>query len=357
MLKIILSGGGTGGSVSPLLSIAEEIKKIKPETKFLFVGTQKGIPEKKMVQPLSYIKYQSIYSGKLRRYFSLRNITDFFSIFLGFIQSLFLLRKFKPKAILSAGAFVSVPLALGAWFWRIPVFIHQQDLRPGLANKIMAIFSKKITVSFPESLASFPFVKTVFTGNPISSQILSNIQTKENKKFDSKSERPLLLVMGGGTGALEINQALAEILPSLVNFSQVIHLTGSGKDWLRNFSSPYYQKFDFLNQKDLACFYQKATLVIARAGLGTLTELSFFQKPALIIPIADSHQEINATYFAQKKAISVLEKRPLDSQLLLQRIKELVFSAEKRALLSLNISKMSHPRAAQEIAQIILGHI
>ncbi|MCF7906929.1 UDP-N-acetylglucosamine--N-acetylmuramyl-(pentapeptide) pyrophosphoryl-undecaprenol N-acetylglucosamine transferase [Patescibacteria group bacterium] len=357
MLKIILSGGGTGGSVSPLLAVAEEIKKIEPETKFLFVGTRKGSPERKMVKPFPYIKYQSIYSGKLRRYFSFRNITDFFSIFLGFVQSLFLLRKFKPQAILSAGAFVSVPLALAAWFWRAPIFIHQQDLRPGLANKIMSIFSKKITVSFPESLNKFPASKTIFTGNPVSPQILSKAEDKENKKFNLKSGWPTLLVMGGGTGALEINQILTEILPSLVNFSQVVHLTGPKKTLWKEFSHSHYQSFDFLNQEDLAYFYQKATLVIARAGLGTLTELIFFQKPALIIPIADSHQEVNATYFAQKKAISVLEKRPLDSQLLLQRIRELIFSAEKRALLSLNISKMSQPEAAQQIAKIILKHI
>jgi UDP-N-acetylglucosamine--N-acetylmuramyl-(pentapeptide) pyrophosphoryl-undecaprenol N-acetylglucosamine transferase len=310
-----------------------------------------------MVKPFPYIKYQSIYSGKFRRYFSFRNITDFFSIFLGFIQSFFLLRKFKPQAVLSAGAFVSVPLSLAAWFYRVPIFIHQQDLQPGLANKIMSIFSKKVTVSFPESLHKFPTSKTIFTGNPVSPQVFNKTQNKENKKFSLKSGWPILLIVGGGTGALEINQILLEILPSLVNFSQIIHLTGSKKSLGQEFSHPHYQKFDFLNQEDLAYFYQKATLVVARAGLGTLTELSFFQKPALIIPIANSHQEVNANYFAQKKAISLLERRTLEAQLLLQRIRELVFSAEKRALLSLNISKMFQPEAAQKITKIILKHI
>ena len=356
MIKIILSGGGTGGSVSPLLAIAQEIKKAKPDTAFLFVGTKKGSPEKTMIKPFPYIKYQSIASGKLRRYFSLRNLMDLFLILKGFIQSFFVILKFKPQAMLSAGAFVSVPLAWAAWMLKVPVFIHQQDVRPGLANKLMAKISKKITVSFEKSLKSFSKNKTILTGNPVSPQILAGDKQKAIKKFDLKSNWPCLLIMGGGTGALKINQTIEKIIPDLIKFCQVVHLTGSQK-MSGKFIHDNYHRFEFLEQEDLANIYLSADLVISRAGLGALTELSILKKPAIIIPIPDSHQEDNANYFDEKKAIVLLKNKKINSQKLLKKVKELILDNKQRALLSLNISKLANIDASKNISKIILQNI
>jgi len=356
MIKIILSGGGTGGSVSPLLAIAQEIKKMKPDADFLFVGTKNGIPERAMIKPLSYIKYQSISSGKLRRYFSLQNFLDLFLILKGFIQSFLVISRFKPKAILSAGAFVSVPLTWAAWILRVPVFIHQQDIRSGLANKLMARISKKITVSFEESLKDFPQIKTTLIGNPVSSQILTGDRQKAIKKFDLKSDWPCLLITGGGTGALEINQAIEEIIFDLVKFCQIVHLTGPQKK-SKIFIHNNYHQLEFLPQEDLADIYLYVDLVVSRAGLGALTELSALKKPALILPISGSHQELNANYFAERKAIVLLKNKKINSQELLSKIRELILDNKQRALLSLNISKLASIDAGREIGKIILENI
>ena len=356
MIKIILSGGGTGGSVGPLLAIAQEIKKAKQNADFLFIGTKKGIPEKTMVKPFPYIKYQSISSGKLRRYFSLYNLTDLFLILKGFVQSFFIVLKFKPQAVLSAGAFVSVPLAWAAWMLKVPVFVHQQDVRPGLANKLMSKISKKITVSFEKSLKSFPLSKTILTGNPVSPKILTGDKEKANKRFNLKSDLPCLLVMGGGTGAMEINQAIEEIIPDLMKFCQVVLLTGHQK-MSGKFIHNNYHQIEFLKQEDLVNIYLRADLVVSRAGLGALTELSILKKPTIIIPIFNSHQEDNANYFAEKKAIVLLKNKKINSQDLLTKIRELILDDKQRALLSLNISKMANIKASEEIAKIILKNI
>jgi len=356
MIRIILSGGGTGGSVSPLLAIAQEIKKSRPEIDFLFVGTKKGSPEKIMIKAFPYIKYQSVSSGKLRRYFSLRNLTDLFLILKGFIQSFFIISKFKPQAVLSAGAFVSVPLAWAAWTLKVPVFIHQQDVRPGLANKLMAKVSKRITVSFEKSLESFSLNKTILTGNPVSPKILTGDKEKAIKKFNLKSNLPCLLIMGGGTGALEINQAIEEIIPDLVKFCQVVLLTGSQK-MLGKFTHSHYHQIEFLSQEDLADAYVVADLVISRAGLGALTELSVLKKPAIIVPIFGSHQEVNANYFAEKKAIVLLKSKKINPQNLLIKIRELILDNEQRALLSLNISKLASIEASKKISKVVLENI
>ncbi|OQX71231.1 hypothetical protein B6D52_02170, partial [Candidatus Parcubacteria bacterium 4484_255] len=356
MIKIILSGGGTGGSVGPLLAVAQEIKKIKPKTDFLFVGTRKGIPEKIMIKPFPYIRYQPISSGKLRRYFSLRNITDLFLILEGFIQSLFIILKFKPHVVLSAGAFVSVPLAWAAWMLGVPVFIHQQDVRPGLANKLMSKISAKITVSFAKSLKSFPLGKTILTGNPVSPKILTGDKQRAIKKFGLKLNWPCLLVVGGGTGALEINKAIAEIAPDLVKFCQVVILTGFQKK-IGKFIHNHYHQIEFLSQEDLADIYVAADLVVSRGGLGVLTELSVLKKPAIIIPIPNSHQMANVEYFAGQRAIALLKSRKINSQELLSRIRELILNDKQRALLSLNISKLANVDASDAIAKIVLGNI
>jgi len=346
--KIILSGGATGGSVSPLLAVAEEIKKKNPKTQFLFIGTKKGIPEKGLAQ--------GIFSGKLRRYFSFKNIIDPFFIFLGFIQSFFILLRFRPKAIFSAGGFVAVPLSLAAWILRIPIYIHQQDIVPGLANKIISPLAEKITISFKKSLNDFSKNKTIFTGNPARPSILMGDKKRAIKRFNLKQKLPTLLIMGGGTGAKKINELIFKINPELVKFCQIIHITGKNKQQelkQENLVLNRYHQIDFLT-RELPDVYQIADLVISRAGLGSLTELSVLGKPSIIIPIPDSHQERNASYFKEQEAIVVLGQKEITSELLLKTIKELIGNKKELKRLEKNILKMSNKKASEKIAKIIL---
>jgi len=216
-VKILFSGGGTMGSVSPLIAIYEKIKKKNPEAKFLFIGTKTG-PEKKAVESYK-INFKAIASGKLRRYFSWNNFIDPFKIIWGFFQSLIILIKFRPNAVAIAGSFVGVPVAWAAWILRIPILIHQQDIVAGLANKLMANYAKKITISFEPSLKDFAENKTVMTGNPVREEFYVCNKEKGREVFDLKSELPVLLVLGGGTGASDLNKVIEESLPDLLQFS------------------------------------------------------------------------------------------------------------------------------------------
>lgn len=357
-MRIILSGGGTGGSVSPILAIAEEIKKQYSETEFLFIGTKKGVPEKELVKTQK-IPYQSIYSGKLRRYLSWRNCVDPFLILMGFFQSFFIILKYKPKAVISAGGFVAVPLSWAGWFCRVPVFIHQQDIIPGLANKLIAPLAKKITVSFEKSLENFNKKKTILTGNPVRPWILQGDKSRAIKRFNLEHNLPVLLVIGGGTGAQEINELIIEIVSQLIKFCQIIQVTGRDKQFsnlaIKQFNNRYHQ-YDFLNQ-DIADAYAAADLVVSRAGMGVLTELSVLGKPGILIPISDSHQQANAQYFAEQKAVVLLNQKNLTSETLLNKIHSLIVDDNQRAVLSLNILKLGHLDAAKKIANLILNEL
>ena len=243
-MKIVLAGGGSGGPVAPLLAIAEAIKKNNPEAKFLFIGTKKGEPEKEMIKNYNFSAkggsasggdFVGIFCGKLRRYLSWQNFLDIFKTKLGFFQSLFILIKFKPDLIIGAGGYVSVPVVLAGWFLKIPSLIHQQDILPTLSNKILSIFAKKITVSFGPSLKDFPKNKTIFTGHPVRQFIFSGDRERAIKLFNLEKEKPVLVVLGGGTGAVSLNNLIWQNLGELTKFCQVVHLTGKGKNQVTSY--------------------------------------------------------------------------------------------------------------------------
>ncbi|MDA2921883.1 undecaprenyldiphospho-muramoylpentapeptide beta-N-acetylglucosaminyltransferase [Patescibacteria group bacterium AH-259-L07] len=354
-MRIVLAGGGTGGSVSPLLAIAQELKKQLPEAEFLFIGTREGIPEKKLARMYT-IPFKSIFSGKLRRYVSIRNIIDPFFIFVGLIQSFFIILQFKPHTILSAGGFVAVPVAWAGWLLHIPTFIHQQDIVPGLANKLLAPIAKKITVSAEASLKDFPKKKTVVTGNPVRVHVLQGNKERAFEIFNLEESLPTVLVIGGGSGALPINTFIAQIIPNLTQFCQVIHITGKDKQCnnvtIKQFNN--YHQYEFL-KTDIAHAYAIADVVISRAGMGVLTELAVLGKPTIIVPIPDSHQENNASYFSENKAALVLDQKTVTPKILFNTIQSLLSSDEKRAVLSLNILKLGNPDAAKNIAEMVLS--
>jgi len=335
------------GSVSPLLAINKELK----DSKALWVGTQTGI-EKEVVEKAG-IEYRAISSGKLRRYFDIENLKDLGRIIIGFFQALFIILEFRPDVIVSAGSFVAVPVVWAGWFNAIPCILHQQDIRPGLANKLMAPIAKKITVALEKSLNDYPKLKVALVGNPVRS--ISKIQetiSKESSKFKFQNKLPILLVMGGGTGALSLNKIIYENLDELTKICNIIHLTGKGKcEEVEN--NKNYKVFEFLSQEELFPIMQDSDLVITRAGMSALTELAYFAKPAIIIPIPNSHQEDNAKYFAEKEAGVYLRQKDLTDNGIYSNIKTLLNNKEAQEKLSNNINKIFIDYSAIKIVNII----
>ncbi|MDD3711181.1 MAG: UDP-N-acetylglucosamine--N-acetylmuramyl-(pentapeptide) pyrophosphoryl-undecaprenol N-acetylglucosamine transferase [Patescibacteria group bacterium] len=333
--KIILSGGGTGGSVTPLLQIYKEFKY---EFNFLFIGTYRGI-ERDLVKKEA-IEYRAISSGKLRRYFSLLNFIDIFKIFIAFWQSLILLKKEKPDLIISAGGFVAVPLSIASWFWRIPIIVHQQDVVPGLANRIMARFAKVVTVTFESSLCDYGN-KARWIGNL--GPDLKNFSADRDdilKKYNiKKSHLPLMLVVGGGTGSSFINQLISQSIEDLLIFTRVFHVSGKiDRSDDKKIINNNYQKIDFIYHQDLLNLMLESDLVVSRCGLGALTELSFFKKPAILIPMPNSHQEENAKEFAKLKSAKILEENTLRPDIFINEVKNILNNPDLKKRLSENIS-------------------
>ena len=348
-MKIILSGGGTIGSVSPLIAIFEEIKKQQPTAEFLWLATKTG-PEEGLIASYK-IPIKKISAGKLRRYFSFQNFLGPFRILVGFFQSLIIIFKFKPQVVISAGGFVAVPVVWAAWLLRRPSVIHQQDIRPGLANKLMARFANIITVTFKKSLADFPSKKTHLVGNFVRPDILAGSKEEGYKFFKLDPSLPTVLILGGGTGSLNLNGIVLSSLQELVQFCQIIHLTGGRLSKMAEHSR--YRGYSFLtNQMKNA--YAIADLVVGRAGLSTLTELSALEKPAIIIPMPGTHQEENAIEFFRNNAVALLKEKDLSAQSFAAAVKELLDDKDEMLNLSRNIGKAMSTDAAKEVVKMIL---
>ncbi|MBT6691489.1 UDP-N-acetylglucosamine--N-acetylmuramyl-(pentapeptide) pyrophosphoryl-undecaprenol N-acetylglucosamine transferase [Candidatus Parcubacteria bacterium] len=285
--KIILAGGGTLGSVSPLLAIAS-----KYQADYLFIGSDDG-PEKKIIED-KHIEFLAIKSGKLRRYFDWKNFADIIKIKLAFWQSLNIINKFKPDIVLTAGSFVAVPVVWAAWILRVPVIVHQQDIKVGLANKLMAPFAKKITVTFKEQVSNFKHNKVVITGNPV-----RKMQTEEVYK-------PIVVITGGGLGARRLNNFVALFIPKLLEKYEVHHILGD-RNWDQKLELDGYYPYKFIKRGMLNMLSQ-ADIVISRAGMSLITEVAALKKALVLIPIPDSHQERNAAFFAKKNAAIMVKQ-------------------------------------------------
>lgn len=365
---IVLSGGGTGGSVAPLLALVEDLKLSGYNP--VWFGTKNGV-EKVMVQPHA-LPYYSLPAGKFRRYWSFKNFTDIFKIKIAFFKSLSLLFKLKPTCLVTAGAFVSVPTVWAAWCLRIPVVVHQQDIRPGLANRLMAPFAKIITVTFEKNLKDYGS-KAIWLGNPVNKEfrIIKTItEAEKNIKQDShhqvfNSTLPTILVLGGGTGSLAINDLVKASLNDLLSFTKVIHVGGFLRDKdeeekKRNEDKQDKEKINgqyvyhkFLDSRSLSLVMREADLVITRAGLSTLTELCSLKKLCIIIPMPDSHQEDNAAYFAKQGAALVLWQKDLNKETLLSLIKDILQDKNQREEFKRNISKIMKEGANENMLEII----
>lgn len=305
-LRIVFTGGGSGGPTTPLLAAYGELKQQlgRDQVQAVFWGTPTG-PERGMAQKAN-LPFESIPAGKLRRYWSWKNWIDPLFILGGFLVSLKKLRQFKPHVVVSAGSFVSVPVAYAAWLLKIPHVILQMDVRPGLANRLMSPVSQALAYLFEESAPHFPAIERQKISPVVRSQIREASAEKANEKFNLKSDKPVLLVTGGGQGASGLNEAVESVLGFWLERFQVVHLTG--KPVSEEVAHADYHPHEFIDE-DMGHLLARSDLVVTRAGLGILGELAYLAKDAVIVPLPNSHQEVNASILANAKAGTLLSQQ------------------------------------------------
>lgn len=338
-MKIMLSGGGSLGPVTPLLGLVEYWRRHNVAPDLVWVGTVKG-PEASVVSAQG-IRFVSIASVKLPRHPTPYWLAVPFLGFYALIESWNLLRHERPDVIVTAGGYVSVPLIVLGRLMGIRSWVHQQDLLPGLANKIAARFATKVSVTFEDSKSVFSARKTVVTGNALRASMLEGSREQAMNMFGLDPNRKTLLVVGGGGGAAWINQSVSAIAEHLTKQWQVLHVTG--RDRGNGVRAQDHYVVEPLINDGMAHAFAAADVVLCRAGLGTLTELAAVGKPAIVVPMPDTHQELNAFYLYEHQAALILDQTETTPQILLSAIRTVMESEDIRLRFTANL-KLSFPK-------------
>jgi UDP-N-acetylglucosamine--N-acetylmuramyl-(pentapeptide) pyrophosphoryl-undecaprenol N-acetylglucosamine transferase len=327
-MRILFTGGGTAGHVTPNLSLVEACRERGWEA--LYAGSAQGI-ERELIAPFG-IPYYAVASGKLRRYLALANFLDPLRVLAGVWQSFWLCGRLKPDAVFSKGGFVAVPVVAGAWLRGVPVVIHESDMTPGLANRLCAPFARRVCVAFEPALHHFP--GALLTGTPLRRDLLEADPSRGLRRLGFEAGRPVLLVVGGSLGALRINQALRQALPDLLRDFQIAHLCGAGHLDPSLDATPGYRQFEYLREgygDVLSC----ADLVVSRAGANALSELLAARKPNLLIPLpaaaSRGDQIDNARHFATLGYSRVLLQEQLTAARLTRAVHRLWATRQRYA--------------------------
>lgn len=327
MKRIILTGGGTAGHVTPNIALLPRLKELQYDVHY--IGSYNGI-EKELIEQFG-IPYHGISTGKLRRYFSLQNFTDPFRVVKGLDEARKLVKILKPDVIFSKGGFVSVPVVLAGKSRKVPTIIHESDMTPGLANKISLSSATKVCCNFPETLDHLPEGKAVLTGSPIRQELLSGDKFKAREFLHFTSDKPVIMIVGGSLGAVAVNNAVRAILPELLEKFQIIHLCGKGKvdETLLNLDG--YAQFEYIKD-ELKDLFAITDIVISRAGANAICELLALHKPNLLIPLSANasrgDQILNARSFERQGFSMVLEEEELTNEILLNAINSLYENRE-----------------------------
>lgn len=328
MKKILLTGGGTAGHVTPNIALLPGLRKAGFDISY--VGTYNGI-EKQLIEE-QQIPYYGISSGKLRRYFDLKNFSDPFKVIKGFGQSVRLLRRLQPDIIFSKGGFVSVPVIIAARLSHIPAIIHESDITPGLANKLAIPNAAKVCCNFPETLEYLPKGKAVLTGTPIRSGLLTGRKENARKLCNFQKEKPVLFIIGGSSGSKFINDTIRGMLPDLLKTFQVIHMCGKGNLEESLNETAGYKQFEYIGA-GLNDIFALADLVISRAGANSICELKALCKPNILIPLSSNasrgDQILNAHSFEKQGFSVVIEEENITQAKLLNMIHETYNSRER----------------------------
>lgn len=305
MKKIVLTGGGTLGHVTPHLALIPHLKEMGYDIHY--VGTEKGMEAAK-IQSVPGVTYHAVKSGKLRRYFSWQNFIDPFKVLAGAVQSAALMGKIKPDVVFSKGGFVAVPVVFGAWLNRIPVVCHESDLTPGLANKLCKPFARRFATTFPECAKALGD-KAEMTGTPLRPELFSGSRAKGLSLFGFDGSKPVLLMMGGSSGAQAVNKALRDALPQLAGKFDVAHICGKGNIDAALENTPGYTQVEFLDA-DLPDALAACDLVLSRAGANALCEFQALGRPLLLVPYpkgaSRGDQILNAQSYEKRGLCRVL---------------------------------------------------
>jgi UDP-N-acetylglucosamine--N-acetylmuramyl-(pentapeptide) pyrophosphoryl-undecaprenol N-acetylglucosamine transferase len=372
-MKILLTGGGTGGHFYPLIAVAQELHTVAKEKKLLNseLYFMSDAPYNKSILFDNGIEFIKVPTGKYRRYFSLLNILDIFKTAYGVVYGFFRVFSVYPDVIFSKGGYASFPALVAGKILGIPIIIHESDTVPGKVSLWAGKFAEKIALSYPEAESYFPAGKVAWTGNPLRKEVTLSIDKKAQEFFDLEDSSPIILVLGGSQGSGIINDALLDALPQLVSKYQIIHQTGTrnikevsstAKLILNDHHIARYKPLEYLSPLDLRVAAGGASLVITRAG-STLFEIAVWGVPAIVIPISSSngdHQRKNAFAYARTGAAVVIEENNLTSEILLAQIETLmgnVLLRQKMTAAARTFAKLDASRTiAEEIINIALTH-
>ncbi len=368
-IKILFTGGGTAGHIFPIIAVVREIRKISPEGfDFFYLG-----PKDKFAKDFlskEGIEVKTILAGKIRRYFSFWNITDFLKTPVGILQSYYYVFTISPDLIFSKGGYGSLPVVIAGKFLATPIFLHESDVFAGLANRISSKFAYEIFTAFPvEKITNLPKNKMVSVGSPLRKEILEGSEAEAQKIFKLAGGKPLILILGGSQGAQTINDKILIVLKDFLEQFEIIHQTGE-----KNFQevkkeaevvvgkelAKYYHPFPFLNEAELSSAYVASDLIVSRAGAGVIFEISAVGKPSILIPLegaAQNHQYKNAYAFSERGAALVIEESNLTPHFLLERVKSLFSQPEKLKEMRDGAKEFSKPDAGRIIAEYIVAYL
>lgn len=325
--KIVLTGGGTAGHVTPNIALLPRLKELGYEISY--IGSYDGI-EKRLITDFD-IPYYGIATGKFRRYLDVKNLTDPFRVIKGFAEARKYLKKIRPDVIFSKGGFVSVPVVQAAATLKIPCIIHESDMTPGLANKMCIPSAKKVCCNFPETVAMLPKDKAVLTGSPIREELAKGDKLAALDLCGFTANKPVILVIGGSLGAASVNKAVREALPNLLQDFQVAHICGKEKMDNMLLHTEGYVQFEYV-KAELKDLFAMADVVISRAGANSICELLALKKPNLLVPLSAANsrgdQILNAKSFESQGFSMVIDDDDLSAQLLTEKVTELYFNRQ-----------------------------
>lgn len=379
-MKILLTGGGTGGHFYPLIAVAREVVKITREKHILepeLIFASNSFYDKKILDEEN-IRFLKLPAGKMRRYFSLLNFIDFFKTIFGILVSIFKIYSEMPDVVFSKGGYASVPVVIAARIFRIPLIIHESDVVPGKAHNFVKSYAKRVAISFDKTAKYFPKASVALTGNPIRKDLARgsleesreafNLEFVKDDKGINKIFPEVILILGSSQGAQKINEIILLVLSELVKNYQIIHQCGvKNLEETKNISGVVlknsehknrYHLFGFLNEFDYRDAGFAASLIISRASAGAIFEIAEWGKPSILIPITDSaqdHQRENAWEYAKTGAAEVIEEANLAPHILLSEIKNIMENNLKRENMNRAAKNFSKPAAASKIAEEIIN--
>lgn len=368
-MRILISGGGTGGHIYPALAVATQLHQ-EYQAEILYLGSDDGLETE--LAPAAGFPLATVKAGKLPRYISRQTFTNLARVPIGIIEAIGIVRRFRAQAAFTSGGYVAVPAGIAARLNGVPLLMHQQDVPPNLANKIIAPLATRISVTFADSLAYFPARKTLQLGNPVRQAILDIRQTSPQQARSALAfdpQLPLLLVTGGSQGARYLNQTVCHALPDLLAHCQVLQISGKklfnetrelSEQTLSSIDPIIKQRYRLEPYIDAAMptALQAADLVVCRAGAATLSELAILGKASILVPlppaIGSSPQEANADMFARKQAAHVINNDDLKPHILVEHVLSILSSTTVSQSMTNAALALAKPQAAQDIAAAVI---